>query len=139
MRKWYQRGCKLPLLIRQARVDEFPYLAEQLGPTVELVEGRVFVSELDGVLVGVLPLRLVWQAEPLLLLPESKRHNKIAKSRTCLMLYLACEDWIKDPIRNIVGPRWLFAVTRSKAVKDWSKRLGWFRIFKGSNFYIKHL
>lgn len=129
----------MSLLIRQARTDEFPYLSEQLGPTVELVEGRVFVSEMDGVLVGVLPLRLVWNCEPLLLLPAAAKLPKITKSRTMLLLYLACEDWIRDPMRNKLGPRWLFAVTRSKAVKDWSKRLGWFRIFKGSNFYIKHL
>src|SRR5882762_4613183 len=138
MRKWWKRGCKLPLLIRQARTDEFPYLAEQLGPSAELVEGRVWVGECDGDLIGVLPLRMCWNPEPLMLLPAAKKHPKITKSRTMLLLYLACEEYIKDPARNKVGPRFLLAVTRSKTLLSWSERLGWFRCFKGSMFFIKH-
>lgn len=129
----------MSLLIRQARTDEFPYLAEQLGPTVELVEGRVFVSELDGALVGVLPLRLVWNCEPLLLLPAAAKLPKITKSRTMLLLYLACEDWIRDPMRNKLGPKFIMAITRSKTVRYWSGRLGWLPCFRGASIYIKHL
>src|SRR5882762_780038 len=138
MRKWWKRGCKLPLLIRQARTDEFPYLAEQLGPTAELVEGRCWVADLNGELVGVLPLRQVWNAEPLMLLPTKNKLPKITKSRTMLLLYVACEDFIRDTTRNKLGPRFLMVFTRSKAVSLWSYRLGWLRCFKGSAIYIKH-
>lgn len=122
--------------VRLAREEEFAWLATQLPPTAELTVGHVWVTELDGEIVGVLPLRLVWQAEPLLIFPSKKmkKMNKIARSRAALLMYLAAEEFVRDH-----KPNWLFAVTRSRAVKSWSQRLGWHRIYAGASFYIKYL
>jgi len=100
--KMVEAGMQVPLSDTPSSTDEFPYLAEQLGPSAELVEGRVWVGECDGDLIGVLPFACVGIRNHSMLLPAAKNIPDY-KSRTMLLLYLACEEYIKDPARNKVA------------------------------------
>jgi hypothetical protein len=127
--------------IRQARAEEIPYLksrlAETEGEQIDLDTARVWVAVENNRICGTLSLRLVWQAEPLLIFPEVT--NKMTRRRAGLGMYRAMEKWLADPTQNRTGIRWFFAVTRSKAVQKWSKALGWYRQYRGAATFLKYL
>lgn len=110
------------------------YLRQRLSETeheqVDVL--HCWVAEENGLILGMLPGRLVWQLEPLILFPEVT--NTLTRSRAALGMYLTAERWIQQqPVR------WFFVVTRSRAVQGWAKRLGWWRMYRGMHTYVKHL
>ena len=123
------------MIIRQATLNDLQalqwWLEESGGETFDLRESACFVAEEDGQILGMLPLRPMWQAEPLLVRGAAKMQN----SRAALLLYREAENFI----RATPGPKWIYAVTRSKHVKGWAARLGWFRQYKGAALFIKYL
>jgi hypothetical protein len=125
--------------IRQARAEELPMLqaklAESEGEQIDLMTARVWVAVEGGEIVGMLPARMCWQLEPMLLW----KGNKITRSRAGVGMYRAAERWLGDRTENRTGIYWFFAVTRSKAVKAWASRLGWFRQYKGAWTFLKYL
>lgn len=127
--------------IRQARAEEIPYLKQRLAETegeqVDLDAARVWVAVEGEKIQGLLSARLVWQVEPLLIFPEVR--NTMTRRRAGLGMYRAFENWLADPTQNRTEIRWFFAVTRSKAVKQWAKRLGWLRQYAGAHTFLKYL
>jgi hypothetical protein len=125
--------------VRQALAEELPRLKDLMaaspGERIDLNKARVWVAIEDGEIIGVLPARMCWQLEPLLLF----KGNKITRSRAGLLLYRAAETWLGDRAQNRSGIHWFFAVTRSKAVKGWANRLGWFRQYRGAWTFLKYL
>lgn len=134
-----QAGCRVE--VRQAYAEEIPFLRAQLkktdGEQIDLDQARIWVAVHEGKIVGMLPARMMWQLEPLLIFPEYE--NPITRSRAGLLLYRAAEKWLGDRSQNRTGIHWFFAITRSKAVKGWAQRLGWFRQYRGAATYIKYL
>lgn len=126
--------------IRKATISDIPKLQGWLdnygGETFDLSKELVFVAMDDGEICGFMPLRVVLQAEPLLV--DRKHFNKLTCSRAAVMLWKAAESWIAGP-ENKTGIRWYFAISRSKAVWAWAGRLGWSRIYKGVRYFVKHL
>lgn len=126
---------------RQARADEILYLKQRLeesdGEIVDLDKARTWIAIDKGQIVGMLPLRMVWQAEPLLIFPECQ--NKITRSRATYGLFAAMQRWLGDRTQNKTGVHWFFGITRSQAVIDWSKRIGLHRIYEGAAMFVKHL
>lgn len=124
--------------IRQARQDELPLLkdklAESKGEQIDLSRARVWVAVEGGEIIGMLPLRMCWQAEPLLLWGG----NRVTKSRAGLLIYRAMEQWLRGP-ENVTGIRWLFAVTRKRATAKWLPKLGWHRQYKGAQTFLKYV
>lgn len=127
------------ITVRDARPDELPSLVETVGelPIDQVAFTKWLVSEQDGVPLGLLRARLVWQVEPLMVSPYVK--SKLTLSRASLALYQEMQSWIGDRSRNPTGVQWFFAVTRSSAVQKWASRLGWLRIFDGTQTFIKKL
>lgn len=127
-------------MIRPAGVEEFAYLTERMrqngGEVIDLWSAPCWVDEVDGVILGLLAVRPVWQFEPLLVFKEVK--NKASRRRTCLGLYRAAEAWISDPTLNQTGVRRAFAITRMFAVRGWAKKLGWKHQYKRAPLWIKH-
>jgi hypothetical protein len=128
--------------IRLTAREEIPAMQrrlEELGSEyIDLSSTPSWVAlDEEGTIIGILPARLVWNLEPLLVFPEVK--NKVTASRACLGLFRAAEAWLSDRAKNTTGIYWYFIKTRSEAVKQWAKRLGWFRQWKGCALYIKHL
>lgn len=125
--------------IRQARGEELPELKQHLkdsgGEEIDLDLARCWVAVEGGRIVGMLPVRLMWQMEPLLLFEGSKTQ----RSKAGLLMYRAACEWLADRGQNRTGIHWFFAVTRSERVKKWAERLGWFRQYRGSAMFIKHL
>lgn len=126
--------------IRQARAEEIPLLAQRLAETegeqVNLNTARIWVAVEDGVILGMLPLRLVWQAEPLLIFPEVQNTSK--RRRAGFGMYRAAIAWLGST-DNKTGIRWLFGITRKKAVAGWLAKLGWHRQYKGAQTFIKYV
>jgi hypothetical protein len=126
--------------IRKAIASDLPKLQQWIdtygGETFDLSRELVFVAEHDEEICGFMPLRIVFQMEPLLV--DRKHFNKMTCSRAAVMLCRAAETWIQGP-ENRTGIRWYFAVSRSKAVWAWASRLGWSRIYKGVRHFVKHL
>jgi hypothetical protein len=127
--------------IRQARADEIPYLRERLKPLpheeIDLDKARVFVAVEGEQIIGVLPLRLMWQAEPLVIFKEVK--NKMTRRRATLSLLRGAEAWLADRSLNRSGIHWYFAIIRKKAAKLAAPRIGLWRIYKGAAHFVKHL
>ena len=125
--------------IRQARAEEIPYLKQRLaesgGEQIDLDSARVWVAVEDGKILGILPLRLLWQAEPLLIFPEVE--NLFTRKRCGLGLYRAALDWLGSR-ENKTGIRWLFGITRSKAVEGWLRKLGWLHQYAGAKTFLKY-
>lgn len=79
--------------IRRATFQDFPKLQAWLdthgGETFDLSQEVVFIAEEDGETCGFLPLRVVFQMEPLLV--DRKHFNKLTCSRAAVMLCKAAE------------------------------------------------
>jgi hypothetical protein len=124
------------LIIRTARVDELEYLMGRMeGERIELHGTPVWVAEQDGKLVGFIAARLVWQIEPMTVFPEVR--NKMTRRRVTRQLYRAVASWLGDRDLNGTGVHLAFAVTRSFAVMQWAKAMGWFRQYRGAALYMK--
>lgn len=126
--------------IRKAKLHDLPKLQKWIdaygGETFDLSKELVFVAEQDGEICGFMPLRIVFQMEPLLV--DRKHFNKLTCSRAAVMLCKAAETWIAGP-ENRTGIKWYFAISRSQAVWAWAERLGWSQIYKGVRHFVKHL
>lgn len=124
---------------REALEDEKPYLKQRLSETdhEQVSLGHCWIAEQDGKLLGMLPIRLVWQAEPLIVFSEVT--NPMTRRRAMLGLYIAMETWVADRLRNTTGVHWYFAVMYSRTVQGWAQRLGLWRIYKGASTFVKHL
>lgn len=131
------------IVYRLPNLNEIPYLHKRLkeasSEPIDLYKTPSWIAEDDetGKILGVLPARLVWNLEPLLIFPEVD--NKITASRAALGLFKAAEAWLHDPTKNNTGIYWYFIKTRSQNVINWASRLGWFRQWQGCHFYIKAL
>lgn len=119
---------------RPARVEELPYLQQRINEShhekirlyVEVPQPdeskkivplcMCWVSEEDGEIRGLLPLRLIWQAEPLFIFPEVKSKN--TRRRIALGLPRIMEEWIGDRAKNLTGIYSYFFVTKTKL---WAK------------------
>ena len=127
--------------LRQARADEIPYLRARLAETeherIDLDLARVFVAVEGDSIIGVLPLRMVWQAEPLFIFPECT--NKMTRRRATVSLLKAAETWLADRNLNRSGIHWYFAIIRNKAAKLAAPRTGLWRIYKGAAHFVKYL
>lgn len=127
--------------IRQARAEEIPYLRDRLSTMpheeIDLDKARVFVAVEGEQIIGVLPLRLTWQAEPLVVFPEVK--NKMTRRKATLALLRGAEAWIADRILNRTGIHWYFAIIRKRAAKLAAPRVGLWRIYKGAAHFVKYL
>lgn len=125
---------------RQARADELIYLKYRLNKTdheqIDLDRARVFVADQDGTLRGMLCLRLVWQAEPLLIFDEVEKKSE--RRRAGYGMYRAALKWLSST-ENRTGIRWLFGITRSAAVERWLLKLGWLRQYVGAKTFIKYV
>ncbi len=129
------------MIFRPAAPDELPELQRRLdatdGERIDLETTPAWVAERDGEILGILPARLFWNLEPLVIFDEVT--NRLTRSRAALGLYRAAEAYLADPMRNRTGCHWIFCFTRSDAVKGWANRLGWLRQWKGAAAYVKCL
>ena len=127
--------------IRQARADELPYLKARLAETeheeIKLDAARVFVAVEGEQILGVLPLRMVWQAEPLAVFPEVT--NKMTRRRATRSLLKGAEAWLADRSQNRTGIHWYFAIIRKRAAKLAAPNMGLWRIYKGAAHFVKYL
>jgi hypothetical protein len=130
---------------RLARPDELPALQERLKDmagvdqyTIDLNRVPVSVVEDDeGNIIGLLPIRLIWNPEPLLIFPEVE--NKMTRRRAALSLFRSAEDFIADPVRNQTGIHNYIAYTVHDDVKAWAPRLGMIPYPDDYTFHYRHL
>jgi hypothetical protein len=129
---------------RPATIDELPYLQQRInesgGEKIKLYEdvygeivpiSQVWVAEKDGKIIGLINLRLIWQAEPCYIFPEVKDTN--TRRRAAIGLPRAMEAWLGDRTKNKTGIYSYFFVTLSRA---------WARLaihFGCSRIYSRHI
>jgi hypothetical protein len=126
---------------RLVKSEEIPYLEQRMkelgSEYIDLSTAPAWIAEDEnGVVLGILSSRLIWNLEPLLIFPEST--NKITSSRAAVGLLQAAESWLRSPA-NGTGIRNYFVKVHDERVKRWASRLGWFRQWVDASFYIKHL
>jgi hypothetical protein len=148
IQQWHGGG------IRQATKEELPYLQQRINESkeekvrlyieVEGLNGKeivplvmIWVGVQDGKLVGQLPLRMIWQAEPLMIFPEVK--NKSLKRRIALGLPRAMESFIGDRSVNKTGIYSYFFVTKGRLWAKLARAFGCLRIYKGCMTFGKDL
>lgn len=111
-------------------------LKDSGGEEIDLNSARVWVAVEHEQIIGMLPLRMCWQAEPLLVFPEVTGTHK--RRRAGFGMYRAMMAWIAGP-ENRTGIRWLFGITRSDAVARWLGKLGWFHQYAGAKTFLKYM
>ena len=126
--------------IRRATASDLPilnhYLRESGQEQVSLTSCLCWVAESDsGELVGMLPIRMVWQAEPLLVFPNVKQF--MTRRRVARYLGRAVCDWIADRSKNLTGIYSLFAVTRGNAQARWFEKFKFSRIYTDCQIFAK--
>src|ERR1017187_7810269 len=94
------------MTIRPATVHDIPILEARLKDSgeerVSLTAGLCWVAENDnGELLGMLPIRLVWQAEPLIVFPMVDQ--PMTRRRVGRELGRAAFEWIADRATNRTG------------------------------------
>jgi hypothetical protein len=129
-------------MVRQARADELPYLRERLAEMpheeIDLEAARVFVEVADDDTIrGVLPARMVWQLEPLVVFPEVG--NTMTRRRITRALLKGAETWLADRNLNRSGIHWYFAIIKKRAARLAAPRMGMWRIYRGAAHFVKYL
>lgn len=132
---------------RPATLEELPYLQQRIneshhekvrlyaevpqedGSTKIVPLVMCWVSEENGKISGMLPLRLIWQAEPLFIFPEVK--NTQTKRRIALGLPRIMEEWLGDRSKNQTGIYSYFFVTKTRLWAKLAAHFGALRIYKG--------
>jgi hypothetical protein len=129
------------VIARPARQEEIPYLRAQLALTdheqVDLMRGFVWVVEEDGEIVGMLPLRLIFQPEPMLIFDKLK--NKHSRRKAAFLLAEAMEKWIGDRSQNKTGIHSYFAVIKDKTFEALARHWGALRIYRDCRIYGRDL
>jgi hypothetical protein len=140
--------------IRPATIEELPYLQQRINASreekvrlyveIETPEGKKIlplvvlnVAEQDGKVVGMLPFRLIWQAEPLMIFPEVK--NKSLKRRIAVGLPRAMESYIGNRAINRTGIYSYFFVTKGRLWAQLCKAFGCLRVYKGCMIFGRDL
>lgn len=142
---------------RPATKEELPYLQKRIDEShhekvrlyIEVVQEdgskkieplcMCWVSEEDGQIIGLLPLRLIWQAEPLFIFPEVDKRKKNTHRRVALGLPRIMEEWIADRVRNQTGIYSFFFVSKNRLWMKLAESFGCLRIYKGCATYGKDL
>lgn len=125
--------------IRQATLEDLPFLTEKLRNSpeeqVDLTRGMVWVGEQDGEIQGMLNVRLIFQAEPLMIWAK----NKSLRRRLAIGLPQVMERFIGDRTVNKTGIYSYFFVTKGRAWAKLARAFGCLRIYKGCMTFGKDL
>jgi len=122
------------MLIRHATPEERTAWKDHPGIWIDLQAAEVFVAEDRGEVIGFLCAQKVYHVEHLVLFGGSK----VKRSRAALQLYRSVESFIRNPLTNRDGIRWMFSFTRRQPVKDWADRLGWTRCYQRAATFTKY-
>lgn len=124
--------------VRPARPDDLATLnAWQLESGWELVDlarAIVFVAEEDGVPVGFIAGRMVFQVEPLYLRPMAK---KMARRRATAGLARAMEAWLKE--QPYPWARSYFCYIRDRVFQRLAVAFGLRRIYREGQFFLREM
>ncbi len=125
--------------IRQATLEDLPSLTVRLFGSkeekVDLTRGLIWVGEQDGEIQGMLNVRLIFQAEPLMIWAK----NKALRRRLAIGLPRAMESFIGDRAVNKTGIYSYFFVTKGRLWAKLAKHFGCLRIYKGCMTYGRDL
>lgn len=138
--------------IRPASVGELPMLQQIINDSteekvklyveVDTPEGKkiiplvvLYVGEQDGQICGMLPLRLIWQAEPLMIW----QGNQSLRRRIALGLGRAIESYIGNKAINTTGINSYFFVTNEKEWGMLAEHFGCVRLYRGCATYGRDL
>jgi hypothetical protein len=138
--------------IRPALVNELPLLQQiidgsaedklKLYAEVNTPEGKqilplvvLHVAEQDGQLCGMLPLRLIWQAEPLMIWTE----NQSLRRRIALGLGRAVESYVGNRTINKTGIYSYFFVTNEPEWGKLAEHSGCLRLYRECATYGRDL
>ena len=121
------------MTVRPATVQDIPILEARLKDSgeerVSLTAGLCWVAENEqGELLGMLPIRLVWQAEPMMVFPMVEQ--PMTRRRVGRELGRAAFEWIADRATNRTGIYSVFMVTRGFKQAKWYEKLKFLRIYQ---------
>jgi hypothetical protein len=133
------------VIIRPATAADIPYLEQRLKEQsyFEQVDVRkmvVFIAECGGEIVGFTAARMMWQIEPVMLLPEFiKRAPHFARQKATLGLIRSIEGWLGDRTRNTTGIYSYFCSIKGRIMRQLAESYGMFRVYQGCGFYGRDL
>lgn len=122
------RGADLPGL--------FAALEESGNELVDLRRAIVFVAEEDGVAAGFIAARLIWQVEPLYLLPAWRaRQPKSAWRRATLLLAQAMDGYIRS--QTGIDLRCYYAYIRDGVFQRLAERFGLRPVYRTGKWFLR--
>jgi hypothetical protein len=133
-------SAELPNL--QRILNDSPEEHVKLYEEVDAPEGKkiiplvvLHVAEQDGEVCGMLPLRLIWQAEPLFVWAE----NLSLRRRAALGLAQAMDSYVGNRAINKTGIYSYFFITNERKWGDLAEHFGCTRIYQGCATYGRDL
>lgn len=128
--------------VRPALAEEIPELQARLAEQKEFYEQHdlsktiVFVAEYGGVIVGFSAARLIWQVEPLLLVPDFQKHApRFARRKATYLLIRELDRWIADRQRNLTGLHSYFCSIVGKTMRQLALSFGMTQVYPKSKFF----
>jgi hypothetical protein len=128
--------------VRDAVLADLPELQTRLKEQAQFYEQQdlsrciVMVAEYDGQIVGFAAARLIWQVEPLLLVPEFKKHAPHhARQKATYLLIRAIDNWIGDRQRNTTKLHSYFCSIVDRTMRKLAVSFGMWPVYSKSKFF----
>jgi hypothetical protein len=133
------------VIIRPATPEDIPYLEKRIREQsyfehVDVRKMIVFIAEYGGEIVGFSAARLMWQIEPIMLMPEFRKlAPHFARQKATLGLIRAIEGWLADRGRNTTGIYSYFCSIKGRTMRALAEAYGMLRVYTGCAFYGRDL
>lgn len=118
------------------RLQELLYEQRAFYEQQDLSKAVVYVAEYGGEIVGLCGARLIFQVEPLLLVPTFQKHApRFAQAVATYKLIRGVDGWIGDREKNLSGIHSYFCSIVGRTMRKLALSFGMLPVYQKSKFF----